>query len=72
VRIDVVTLFPEMIRDFCRYGIPRIALERGLLVLGTGASAVARRHQKQSDILAGLLMIYMAAELALKAWRHIG
>lgn len=44
----------------------------GLLLLGTGASGLARRYQKQSDIFAGLLMIYMAAELALKAWRNIG
>lgn len=35
MRIDVVTLFPEMIRDGCGYGIPRIALEKGLLQLGT-------------------------------------
>jgi len=44
----------------------------GLLLLGTGASGLARRYQKQSDILAGLLMIYMAAELALKAWFKSG
>ncbi|UCD77176.1 MAG: sulfite exporter TauE/SafE family protein [Desulfobacterales bacterium] len=44
----------------------------GLLLLGTGASGLARRYQKQSDILAGLLMIYMAAELALKALGNIG
>lgn len=35
MRIDVVTLFPELVRDCCRYGIPRIALEKGLLELGT-------------------------------------
>ena len=34
MRIDVVTLFPEMIRDCCQYGIPRIAMEKGLLELG--------------------------------------
>ena len=33
MHIDVVTLFPEMIRDCCRYGIPRIAIEKGLLEL---------------------------------------
>ena len=33
MHIDVVTLFPEMIRDCCRYGIPRIAMEKGLLEL---------------------------------------
>jgi tRNA (guanine37-N1)-methyltransferase len=35
MRIDVVTLFPEMIRDCCGYGIPRIAMEKGLLEVGT-------------------------------------
>jgi len=39
----------------------------GLLLLGTGASGFARRYQSHSDILAGLLMIYMAAELAVNA-----
>ena len=40
----------------------------GLLLLGTGASGFARRYQSHSDILAGLLMTYMAAELAVKAF----
>jgi hypothetical protein len=40
----------------------------GLLLIGTGASGFARRYQSQSDIFAGLLMIYMAAELAVKAF----
>jgi len=40
----------------------------GLLLLGSGASGFARRYQSHSDILAGLLMIYMAAELAVKAF----
>lgn len=35
MRVDVVTLFPEIIRDFCKHGIPRIAMQRGLLDLGT-------------------------------------
>jgi sulfite exporter TauE/SafE len=43
----------------------------GLLLLGTGASGFARRYQSQSDILAGLLMIYMAAELAVKSFSAI-
>jgi len=43
----------------------------GLLLLGTGASGFARRYQSQSDILAGLLMTYMAAELAVKAFSAI-
>ncbi|TCK18929.1 tRNA (guanine37-N(1)-) methyltransferase [Thiogranum longum] len=33
-RIDVVTLFPDMIRDACSWGIPRIAQEKQLLELG--------------------------------------
>ncbi len=43
----------------------------GLLLLGTGASGFARRYQSHSDILAGLLMIYMAGELAVKAFSAI-
>lgn len=35
MRIDVVTLFPEMIREACAYGIPRIAQEKELLQLAT-------------------------------------
>ena len=31
MRVDVVTLFPEMIGAFCQYGIPRIAIEKDLL-----------------------------------------
>ncbi len=34
MRIDVVTLFPGMVRDACGWGIPRIAQEKGLLELG--------------------------------------
>ncbi len=39
----------------------------GLLLLGTAASGFARRFQSHSDIFAGLLMVYMAAELVVKA-----
>ncbi len=35
MRIDVVTLFPEMIREAARYGITGRAQERGLLELAT-------------------------------------
>lgn len=35
MRIDVITLFPEMIRELCGYGIPRRAAERGLVELFT-------------------------------------
>ena len=43
----------------------------GLLLLGTGASHLARRYRVHSDILAGLLMIYMAGDLGLKALSSI-
>jgi uncharacterized protein len=39
----------------------------GLLLIGTGATALARRYQPQSDIIAGLLMIVMGLSLGLKA-----
>jgi hypothetical protein len=39
----------------------------GLLLIGTGASALARRYQHHSDIIAGLLMIAMGLSLGLKA-----
>ncbi len=35
MRIDVVTLFPDMIREACRYGIPRRAQAQGVLELHT-------------------------------------
>ncbi len=34
MRIDVVTLFPQLITGFMEYGIPARALQRGLLELG--------------------------------------
>ena len=41
----------------------------GLLLLGTGLAAVVRRYRRTSDLLSGLLMIYMAVQLAIKASR---
>jgi len=38
-----------------------------LLLLGTGASGLFRRYRRPSDILAGLLMLYMAFRLAYKS-----
>ena len=38
----------------------------GLLLIGTGATALARRYQRQSDLVAGLLMIAMGLSLAVK------
>ncbi|MGB5473957.1 MAG: tRNA (guanosine(37)-N1)-methyltransferase TrmD, partial [Gammaproteobacteria bacterium] len=35
MRIDVVTLFPEMIRDLSGYGIQGRAIAQGVLELGT-------------------------------------
>ena len=43
----------------------------GLLLLGTGASAFARRYQSHFDILAGLLLIYMAGELIVKVFSAV-
>jgi len=39
----------------------------GLLLIGTGATALARRYQRQSDIVAGMLMIAMGLSLIVKA-----
>ncbi|MFZ1200875.1 MAG: sulfite exporter TauE/SafE family protein [Desulfobacterales bacterium] len=39
----------------------------GLLLIGTGATTLARRYQVHSDIIAGLLMIAMGLSLGLKA-----
>jgi tRNA (guanine37-N1)-methyltransferase len=35
MRFDVITLFPDMIRELCRHGIPRRAEQQGLLQLHT-------------------------------------
>ncbi len=39
----------------------------GLLLIGTGATSLARRYQPHADIIAGLLMIAMGLSLGLKA-----
>ena len=39
----------------------------GLVLLGTGASALFSRYRRQSDIIAGILMIAMAAKMGYKA-----
>lgn len=51
MRIDVVTLFPDMIRDCCGYGIPRIALEKGILQLGiwNPRDYSSNRHRNVDD-----------------------
>lgn len=40
----------------------------GLILLGTGASALFNRFRRQSDILAGILMIVMAIKMGHKAF----
>jgi sulfite exporter TauE/SafE len=40
----------------------------GLLVLGTGAGAFLRHYRRQSEMVAGLLMIGMAVSLAVEIW----
>jgi hypothetical protein len=42
VRIDVVTLFPEMVEHAARFGITGRARERGLWRLGCGIRATSR------------------------------
>ncbi len=44
----------------------------GLILLGTGASALFNRFRRQSDILAGVLMILMAIKMAHKAITMLG
>ena len=43
----------------------------GLLLLGTGASGIVKRYRRLSDILAGLLMIFMAVKLSIKAFSSL-
>lgn len=43
----------------------------GLLLLGTGVSAMVRRYRRPSDMIAGLLMLLMAAMLVRKALNAI-
>ena len=51
MRIDLVTLFPDMIRKCCGYGIPRIAIEKGLLDLHTWnpRDYASNRHRNVDD-----------------------
>jgi sulfite exporter TauE/SafE len=39
----------------------------GLLLIGTGASQIARRYRRESDILSGVLMLGMGMMLIVKA-----
>ncbi len=51
MRIDVITLFPDMIRELCRYGIPRRAEQQGIVELqGWNPRDYARdRHRSVDD-----------------------
>jgi hypothetical protein len=44
----------------------------GLLLLGTGVAAIVRRYRRPSDIIAGILMLYMAAMLVRKGLHALG
>jgi hypothetical protein len=44
----------------------------GLALLGTGAAALARRHGRLADILAGMLLVGMAVSLGVDAARTLG
>ena len=43
----------------------------GLILLGTGASAIFGRYRKQSDIFSGVIMILMALQMGFKALRML-
>ena len=47
MHVEVVTLFPEMVRGALRFGVVGRALERGLLSVGHGRSAVAHARCAQ-------------------------
>ena len=42
-----------------------------IILLGTGASALFSRYRRQSDIVSGTLMIYMAVKMGHKAIRML-
>jgi tRNA (guanine37-N1)-methyltransferase len=78
VRVDVVTLFPGMIQDFCGYGIPRIAVQRGALELGTWnpRDYTDNRHRNVDDRPygggPGMVLQYQPVVDALQAARSQG
>jgi hypothetical protein len=43
----------------------------GLILLGTGASAFFRRYRRPSEVISGILMIYMAVKMGSKALRML-
>lgn len=51
MRVDVITLFPDMIRELCHHGIPRRAQQQGILQLRTWnpRDYAADRHRTVDD-----------------------
>jgi hypothetical protein len=43
----------------------------GLILLGTGASALFSRYRRPSDLISGILMIYMAVKMGYKAIKMV-
>jgi hypothetical protein len=43
----------------------------GLLTLGTGVAAFVQRHRRISELIAGILMLFMAGMMVSKAWRAL-
>ena len=44
----------------------------GLILIGTGASALARKYRRHLDLIAGLLMIWMGLSLTVRALATLG
>jgi hypothetical protein len=53
----------SMIKGMMLTGAFGLGTIPGLLLLGTGAGAIMRRFRRQSDILSGLVMLYMGVNL---------
>lgn len=43
----------------------------GLLLLGTGAKLFFARHRRPAELVAGMLMLWMAGQLMLRVWRML-
>jgi tRNA (guanine37-N1)-methyltransferase len=78
MRIDVVTLFPELVQALTEYGIPRRAAERGLLQLETWnpRDFTRDRHRSVDDRPygggPGMVMLVEPLQAAIRAARAAG
>lgn len=78
MRIDVITLFPELVRALTDYGIPRRAAERGLLQLETWnpRDFTRDRHRTVDDRSygggPGMVMLVEPLRDAIQAARQAG